>query len=221
MGTQQPSAPSSATHVPQVYTAQGSKSTCNGCHSSKCISPCHRTITGGLCTQIAPWCTCFLFAAAALQIQLSRILPGPAGKLQQLAAAGDLNQATPEALGLKFYPGTGSNNISNLIPGPHDACFQSAAWQRAAAYTTSRQHISTGKATACDCLQTAWCEHVAVAHWCKCQKLRVDCIRQHTITSRHSLGGESKPFLLGGGGASWASQNHLLDMVWTDWLAWF
>eukprot|EP00775_Hariotina_reticulata_P005817 gene5817-6058_t len=79
-----------------------------------------------------------------MQLQVPRILPGPAGKLQQLAAAGELDQATPEALGLKCHTALGSQINSSRTPGLHDASFQSAAWQRAAAYAASRKCSSTG-----------------------------------------------------------------------------
>lgn len=46
-----------------------------------------------------------LHAPRARTPQVSRVLPGPAGKLQALAAAGRLETATPEALGLSSSTG--------------------------------------------------------------------------------------------------------------------
>lgn len=73
-----------------------------------------------------------LNAAAATQ-QVGRVLPGPAGKLQELAAAGALTQATPEALGLK--PGSNTGGLSaSQVGSQFDAAFLSSSWAAAKAH---------------------------------------------------------------------------------------
>ncbi|WIA10697.1 hypothetical protein OEZ85_010877 [Tetradesmus obliquus] len=69
--------------------------------------------------------------------QVARILPGPAGKLQQLAAAGALQQATPEALGLRDCGSTSSSTADNTFS--LDVCFQSAVWCSAHEFTVQQE----------------------------------------------------------------------------------
>jgi hypothetical protein len=58
------------------------------------------------------------------------VLPGPAGKLQELAAAGALQQATPELLGLKASTaGISPSQAANQ----YDAAFLSSSWAAAKA----------------------------------------------------------------------------------------
>lgn len=73
-----------------------------------------------------------LNVAAATQ-QVGRVLPGPAGKLQELAAAGALQQATPEALGLKHGSSTGGLSASQ-VGSQFDAAFLSSSWAAAKAH---------------------------------------------------------------------------------------
>jgi hypothetical protein len=70
-------------------------------------------------------------------MQVARILPGPAGKLQQLAAAGALQQATPEALGLRDCGSTSTNTSDNTFA--LDVCFQSAVWCSAHEFTVQQE----------------------------------------------------------------------------------
>lgn len=70
-------------------------------------------------------------------MQVARILPGPAGKLQQLAAAGALQQATPEALGLRDCGSTSSSTADNTFS--LDVCFQSAVWCSAHEFTVQQE----------------------------------------------------------------------------------
>ncbi|KAF6254554.1 hypothetical protein COO60DRAFT_302384 [Scenedesmus sp. NREL 46B-D3] len=69
--------------------------------------------------------------------QVARILPGPAGKLQQLAAAGAIQQATPEALGLRDCSSTNSSTADYACT--LDACFQSALWCSAREFTAQQE----------------------------------------------------------------------------------
>lgn len=64
-------------------------------------------------------------------LQVGRVLPGPAGKLQELAAAGALQQATPQTLGLK--PGSVTGLSSSQAATQLDAAFLSSSWGAAEA----------------------------------------------------------------------------------------
>lgn len=63
---------------------------------------------------------------------MARVLPGPAGKLQELAAAGALQQATPEALGLTA--GSTSGISPSQAANQYDAAFLSSSWTAAKAF---------------------------------------------------------------------------------------
>lgn len=63
--------------------------------------------------------------------QVGRVLPGPAGKLQELAAAGALQQATPELLGLKASSTAGIS--PSQAANQYDAAFLSSSWAAAKA----------------------------------------------------------------------------------------
>lgn len=71
---------------------------------------------------------------------MGRVLPGPAGKLQELAAAGALQQATPEMLGLK------ASSMAVLSPSQainqHDVAFLSSSWASAKAAAAEDEVIA-------------------------------------------------------------------------------
>jgi hypothetical protein len=64
-------------------------------------------------------------------LQVGRVLPGPAGKLQELAAAGALQQANPQTLGLK--PGSVTGLSPSQAATQLDAAFLSSSWGAAEA----------------------------------------------------------------------------------------
>lgn len=75
--------------------------------------------------------------------QVGRVLPGPAGKLQELAAAGALQQATPEVLGLRPNSGAAGLSPSQAAARHADAAFLSSAWAEATA-VAAEDNITDG-----------------------------------------------------------------------------
>lgn len=78
-------------------------------------------------------------------LQVGRVLPGPAGKLQELAAAGALQQATPQALGLK--PGSVTGVTLSQAANQLDAAFLSSSWGAAEA-RADQDAATTGECVA-------------------------------------------------------------------------
>lgn len=70
------------------------------------------------------------------------MLPGPAGKLQELAAAGALQQATPQTLGLK--PGSITGFSPSQSATQLDAAFLSSIWGAAEAHA-GQDAVAAGK----------------------------------------------------------------------------
>lgn len=69
--------------------------------------------------------------------QVARLLPGPAGKLQELAASGALQQATPEILGLRAGSQVSASQLNNI--SQHNPVFLSRAWADAKAYAAEEE----------------------------------------------------------------------------------
>lgn len=74
--------------------------------------------------------------------QVGRVLPGPAGKLQELAAAGALQQATPEALGLNA--GSTAGISPSQAASQFDAAFLSSSWAAAKARAEEDEVVAGG-----------------------------------------------------------------------------
>jgi hypothetical protein len=106
------------------------------------------------------WCACdgalmhstaslrSTFAAPCAPLQVARLLPGPAGKLQQLAAAGALQQATPDALGLHAGSQMCATQLSRFS-AHDDVMFRTPLWAAAQAYAAQDGSASGGLLLAC------------------------------------------------------------------------
>jgi hypothetical protein len=70
------------------------------------------------------------------------VLPGPAGKLQELAAAGALQQVTPEALGLKAHGIAGTS--PSQAAHQYDVAFLSSSWSAAKARAEEDEVLAGG-----------------------------------------------------------------------------
>ena len=98
--------------------------------------------------------------------QVGRILPGPAGKLQELAAAGALQQATPEVLGLK------ASSMSVLSPSlaakQNDAAFLSSSWASATTRAAEDEVVAGGLNSFVLCTSHIPCTSQYQAKSCPC-----------------------------------------------------